>query len=290
MNTYKIVTECTCDLSNDIINNFDLTIIPMEVVMDHRQFDHDEKFSQMSAKEFYDFLRNGSSSMTAQINPARYVSYFKPILSAGYDILYLCFSSGLSSTYQSAQVAKTMIKDSYPDRNIIIIDTLAASAGEGLLVYHALLNQQSGLSLEENKQWVEDNKLKLAQWFTVDDLQFLKRGGRISGTVATLGTALKIKPVLHVDNAGHLVNVSKSHGRKMSLVNLAEKLSDTIDNPRNQTIFISHADTLEDAEFLASKIKELVIVDKIVISDIGPVIGSHSGPGSIALFFIAKER
>lgn len=290
MNTYKIVTECTCDLSNDIINNLDLTIIPMEVVMDHRQFDHDEKFSQMSAKEFYNFLRNGSSSMTTQINPARYVSYFKPILSAGYDILYLCFSSGLSSTYQSAQVAKTMIKDSYPDRNIIIIDTLAASAGEGLLVYHALLNQQSGLSLEENKQWVEDNKLKLAQWFTVDDLQFLKRGGRISGTVATLGTALKIKPVLHVDNAGHLVNVSKSHGRKMSLVNLAEKLSDTIDTPRNQTIFISHADTLEDAEFLASKIKELVIVDKIVISDIGPVIGSHSGPGSIALFFIAKER
>lgn len=290
MNKYKIVTECTCDLSNDIINSFDLTIIPMEVIMDQKHFDHDSQFSQMSAKEFYGYLKNGSTSMTTQVNPGRYLNYFDPILKDGTDILYLCFSSGLSSTYQSALIAKATLQETYPDRKIIIIDTLAASAGQGLLVYYALLNQSSGLSIEENESWIEETKVKLAQWFTVDDLQFLKRGGRISSTAAILGSALKIKPVLHVDNTGHLINVSKSHGRKMSLVNLAERLQETITAPEKQSVFISHADALEDAKFLASKIKEFVTVDNIVISEIGPVIGSHSGPGTIALFFIANER
>lgn len=290
MTNYQIFTDCTCDLSKDIYSIYPIVIIPMDVTMDSRTFSHTYDFKNMSFVEFYEKLKNGSMSTTSQINPTVFKEEFEKSLKEGKDILYIGFSSGLSGTLQSSLIAKSELEDTYPNRKIVIIDSLAASAGQGLLVYQALLNQEKGMSLEDNETWLIENRLKLAHWFTVDDLQFLKRGGRVSSTVALVGTALKIKPVLHVDNEGHLVNVSKAHGRKASLTALADKLTATITNPEEQTVFISHGDALEDAQYLADKILETNHVKDIIISEIGPVIGSHSGPGTIALFFFATGR
>lgn len=290
MTKYQIFTDCTCDLSKDIYMNYPLVILPMDVTIDSSTFSHTHDFKNMSAKEFYEKLRNGYMSTTSQITPMIFKETFENTLKEGKDVLYIGFSSGLSGTLQSSLLAKSELEDSYPNNKIIIIDSLAASAGQGLLVYQALLNQKNGMAIDENETWLNNNILKLAHWFTVDDLQFLKRGGRVSGAVALVGTALKIKPVLHVDNEGHLVNVSKAHGRKASLNALADKLATTITDPTNQVVFISHGDAFEDAQFLADKIFETSHVKEIVISDIGPVIGSHSGPGTIALFFFATER
>lgn len=290
MTNYQVITDCTCDLPNTIYEKYPIIILPMQVNLESTVFLHTKDFENMSVEEFYTRLKNGSTSTTSQINPESFKIEFENVLKEGKDILYIGFSSGLSGTLQSSLIAKNELMEKYPDRKIIIVDSLAASAGQGLLVYQGLVNQENGLSIDENERWLNSNALNLAQWFTVDDLQFLKRGGRISGTVALVGTALKIKPVLHVDNEGHLINVSKSHGRKASLNALADKLADTITNPQEQAIFISHADALEDAQYLANKIIELVSVKDIILSNIGPVIGSHSGPGTVALFFFATER
>lgn len=290
MTNYQIITDCTCDLSKSIYEKYPLLILPMEVNLDSEVFMHTKDFQNMDAITFYNKLKNGGVSTTSQINPETFRIEFEKVLNEGKDILYIGFSSGLSGSLQSSIVAKSLLEDKYPDRKIIIVDSLAASAGQGLLVYYALLNQEQGLNIEENEKWLNDHVLNLSLWFTVDDLQFLKRGGRVSGAVAFVGTALKIKPVLHVDNEGHLVNVSKEHGRKASLHALANRLHETIIEPEKQIIFISHADALEDAEFLATKIRSTTPIKDIIFSDIGPVIGSHSGPGTIALFFFATER
>lgn len=290
MTNYQIITDCTCDLSKEIYDKFPLIILPMDVNLDSNIFSHTKDFKNMSAVTFYEKLKDGGISTTSQINPETFKKEFEKVLKDGNDILYIGFSSGLSGTLQSSIVARNELQEQYPDRKIFIVDSLAASAGQGLLVYYSLLNQQSGLTLEENGEWLNDHVLKVCHWFTVDDLQFLKRGGRVSGTVALVGTALKIKPVLHVDDEGHLVNVSKSHGRKASLTALADKLHETITEPEKQTIFISHANSLEDAQYLADKIQLDTPVDKVILSDIGPVIGSHSGPGTIALFFLGTAR
>ncbi|MDF9824858.1 DegV family protein with EDD domain [Breznakia sp. PF5-3] len=290
MKKYTIVTDCTCDLSLDLIDRYDIKVIPMEFTIDDEKHLHSADFKVFKEIKFYDRLRNGSMASTSQINPFTYTEFLTPYLEAGNDILYVAFSSGLSSTYESSVIAINELTEKFPERKIITIDSLAASAGEGLMVYYACLNREQGMTIEENKEWLESHVQNFAHWFTVDDLHHLKRGGRVSAATAIVGSALSIKPVLHVDETGHLVSISKAHGRKKSLSTLAQKLKDTILEPKGQVIMISHGDCLEDAQFLKDKIIESVPVADVIISDIGPVIGAHSGPGTVALFYFGKSR
>ena len=213
-----------------------------------------------------------------------------PILQAGEDILYLAFSSGLSGTCQSAYMAKEELSARYPDRKIYVVDSLAASMGEGLLAYYASKMQLEGKTIDEVYQWLQDNKLHLCHWFTVDDLNHLKRGGRVSSAAALFGTMLGIKPVLHVDDAGHLIPVAKIRGRRQSLDSLVAHMEQTVTNPEEQVIFISHGDCEKDAQYVADQIRAKWNVKEIVLNEIGPVIGTHSGPGTVALFFLGSKR
>ena len=224
------------------------------------------------------------------MNYQTFLDTFTPILESGRDILYLAFSSGLSGTYNGSVIAANDLMEKYPGSKVISVDTLAASVGEGLLVYTAAKKREEGLSLDELAQWVTDNRLHLCHWFTVDDLNHLKRGGRISPAVAIIGTALGIKPVMHVDDEGHLIPVSKVRGRRKSLDALVEHMAETCDKPESQTIFIGHGDSKEDAEYVAKLVRQKFKVKNIILNYIGPVIGSHSGPGTLALFFFGTHR
>ena len=245
---------------------------------------------EMDIHKFYERVKAGERSTTALINSKTFEEYFEPILKSGDDILYIGFSSGLSGTYNSSLIAAEELKQKYPDSKIVCIDTLAASMGEGLLVYHAVKLKQQGKDIEQVSQWLMDNRLKLNHWFTVDDLNHLRRGGRISAMTATIGSALNVKPILHVDNEGHLIPVHNVRGRKKSINALLEHMEELSINPQEQTIFISHANCLEDAENLANLIRKKLKIKEIILNFIGPVIGSHTGQGAIALFFIGKER
>lgn len=214
MSDFAIVTDTAAELLEELSVKLDIHMIPMEFTMSGVSYQHDAGYRQMDAKTFYRRLRDGEMATTSAINPGQYVEYLTPILAGGQDVLLLVFSSGLSSTYQNSLLAAEELRVQFPDRKLYVVDTLAPSGGQALLVYHAALRRQEGASLEETRDWVEENKLHLAHWFTVDDLMFLKRGGRISAATAVMGSMLSIKPVLHVDDAGHLVNVSKARGRR----------------------------------------------------------------------------
>lgn len=290
MRDYVIITDSTTDLTEELINELDITVIPMEFNIDGKSYLNYSDERDISYKEFYDFLRNGKNSTTSLINTATFTELFEPILEDGKDILYIAFSSGLSGTYNSSCIAAQMLSEKYTDSKIYTVDSLSASMGEGLLVYHAAKKKKEGMNIDELKNWVENNKLNLCHWFTVDDLHHLKRGGRLSSAAAIVGTMLNIKPVLNVDNEGHLIPVEKVRGRKLSITALLKMMEKTAINPEEQTIFISHGDCLEEAEFLANLVKEKLNVKDIKMNYIGPVIGSHSGPGTIALFFLGTER
>lgn len=238
----------------------------------------------------YDGLRSGESAKTAAVNPEQWAALMEESLSQGQDVLVMAFSSGLSTTYQSAEIAAQELREKYPERSIYVCDTLAASMGQGLLVWYACKKRDEGASLEALRDWVEETKLHLCHWFTVDDLMHLKRGGRISAATALVGTMLQIKPVLHVDDEGHLINVAKTRGRRASIEALAKKAVELGEGYDNSTMFISHGDCLEDAKYLERILKERCGVKEVVISYVGAVIGSHSGPGTVALFFLGKNR
>lgn len=288
MATFKILTDSCADLSPEMAAELDLTMIPLNV--NFRGGTFEEHDGTVSVQELYAALRAGEVSTTAAINPDRWGRAIEDLIKAGNDVLVLAFSSGLSTTYQSAVIAAEELKDKYPDRKIIVIDTLCASMGQGLLVWYACQKRDQGMSLEQTAQWVEENKPHLCHWFTVDDLMFLKRGGRISAATALVGTMLSIKPVLHVDDEGHLVNVGKARGRKASLNALVAKFEELGKNWNNETVFISHGDCLEDAEYVANIVKEKYGVKNVVINYIGAVIGSHAGPGTVAFFFLGDHR
>ena len=239
---------------------------------------------------FYQLLRQGQVATTSAINVAQYTDALEPLLQAGKDVLVLAFSSGLSTTYNSSRIAVEELSEKYPERKIYTVDTLCASLGQGLLVYLAVKEQKKGRSIEEVRDWVEENKLHLCHQFTVDDLHFLKRGGRISATTAVVGSMLQIKPVLHVDNEGHLINIAKARGRQASLKALVDKMEKTAIDPANQVVFISHGDCLEDAHTVEKMVKERFGVKEVYINYVGPVIGAHSGPGTLALFYVGSER
>ena len=289
MRDYKIISDCTCDLDDEYVKGLDVDIIPMDVTMEGRQFEHYLDFRNCGFKEFYDCLNKGDVASTSQINPAKYLNYFEHYLEKGLDILYVCFSSGLSSTYSSAILAAKELNEKYTNK-VYVVDSKGASGGEGLLLIAACKNKNEGMDVETNAKWLQYNLYHLAHWFTVNDLMFLKRGGRISGTVAVLGSALKIKPVLHVDDDGHLINMSKVHGRKASINALFDKMVETYDDSYNLPIIITHGDCEDDAIYLKNKIVERYPDKEVMISYIGPVIGSHSGPGTLALFFMASGR
>ena len=290
MRDYCIVTDSTCDLPANIVTDLGITVIPMEFQLDGTTYLNYPDGRDYDFHAFYDALRAGKTSTTSQVNYQTFLDTFTPILESGRDILYLAFSSGLSGTYNGSVIAANDLMEKYPGSKVISVDTLAASVGEGLLVYAAAKKREEGLSLDELAQWVTDNRLHLCHWFTVDDLNHLKRGGRVSPAVAIIGTALGIKPVMHVDDEGHLIPVSKVRGRRKSLDALVEHMAETCDKPESQTIFIGHGDSKEDAEYVAKLVRQKFKVKNIILNYIGPVIGSHSGPGTIALFFFGTHR
>lgn len=290
MKDYIIVTESTSDLPQDLVDELDIKVIPMTFGFENESYLNYPDNRELDIHIFYDRVKKGERSITALVNSKTFEEYFEPIIKSGNDILYIGFSSALSGTYSASLIAAEELKQKYPDSKIICVDTLAASMGEGLLVYYAAKLKQEGRNIDEVSQWILDNRLSLCQWFTVDDLNHLKRGGRISAMTATVGSALNVKPILHVDNEGRLIPVHNVRGRKKSINSLLEHMEKLCVNPQGQTIFISHADCLEDTEYLADLIKEKFPVKEVVLNFIGPVIGSHTGQGAIALFFIGKER
>ena len=284
---YKIVTDTGCDYPSQMYGELDLAVAPLSVL--YKGVNYIE-YTEAWLKELYDGLRAGETASTAAINPDGWATVIEPILQEGKDALVLPFSSGLSTTFQSANIAAQELREKYPERKIQVVDTLCASLGQGFLVWHACKKRDEGLSLEELTAWVEENRFHLCHWFTVDDLMYLKRGGRVSAATALLGTMLQIKPVLHVDNEGHLINVSKARGRKASIDAIVKKMGETGLPGANDTVFICHGDCIEDAQYLASQVKEKYGVKDVFIYYTGAVIASHSGPGTLALFYLGEHR
>ena len=284
---YRIITDSCCDLPEQMYKELKLTVVNLSV---NYKGQSTNTYDEAWLKEMYDGLRGGAVATTAAANPQDWQNAIEPILAGGEDALVLAFSSGLSTTYQSAVIAATELTEKYPDRTVKVVDTLCASLGQGLLVWYACKQRDAGLSLEDLTAWCEEKKYNLCHWFTVDDLMYLKRGGRVSVATALVGTMLQIKPVLHVDNEGHLINVSKTRGRKASIQALAKKMAEQMLPGENDTIFISHGDCWEDARDLGEMLKKQLGVKNVVINYVGAVIGSHSGPGTLALFYLGKER
>ena len=285
--SYQIITDSCCDFPNEAYAELDLIKIPL--VVEFRGQVNDDR-NDDSLKEMYDGLRNGESAKTAAVNPQRWAEAIEPVLAGGEDALVLSFSSGLSTTFQSAMIAAQELMERYPDRKVRVVDTLSASMGQGLLVWYVCRQRQQGATLDEAYAWAEENKYHLCHWFTVDDLMYLKRGGRVSATTALVGTMLQIKPVLHMDDEGHLINMAKTRGRKASIDALAKKFGELGQGYDNSTVFISHGDCLEDAKYLEKVLKERYGVKEVCISYVGAVIGSHAGPGTVALFFLGSHR
>lgn len=290
MASYVIVTDSSADLSVQMAEKAGVQVLPLRFTVGGKTYYNWPDNREMDPKVFYRMLREGEVATTAAVNISQYLDMLEPILQSGTDVLVLSFSSGLSATYDSSRLAAEELREKYPQRKIFAVDTLCASLGQGLLVWHAAQLKDQGKSIEEVRDWVEENKLHLCHQFTVDDLHFLKRGGRISATTAVVGTMLKIKPVLHVNDGGKLVNIGKARGRKASLKALVDRMEETAIDPAGQTVFISHGDCMEDAEYVAGLVKERMGVQDVRINYVGPVIGAHSGPGTLALFYLGTER
>jgi len=285
---YVIFTDACADLTPQMYETLGVRTIQLEVLLEGESPVANDR---VDIKEVYAKLRAKKGATTSAINLDRFLAEFGAVLEAeDVDLLYLGFSSGLSSTYGASVLAMQELSEKYPDRKLYAIDTLCASMGQGLLVYLAAKLQQTGADIDTVKYFVENNKRNLCHWFTVDDLFFLKRGGRVSAASAVVGSLLQIKPVLHVDNEGRLINVVKARGRKGAIETMLQKMKATMYPDRNKTVFISHGDCIDDAKYLADRIRTELGIKDIQINFIGPVIGSHSGPGTLALFFLGKER
>lgn len=288
MRDYVIISDATCDLSQEYVDKNNIEIIGMNVYMDDQSFVHYLDFRNMNIEDFYNRLNNGVVATTSQVNALIYEEIFSKYLQDGKDVLFICFSSGLSGTYEACLLCANMLNEKYENK-VYVVDSLAASSGEGLLVIGANNNKQKGLTIEENVQWLEDNKLRIAHWFTVDDLMYLKRGGRLNTTSAIVGSALKIKPILHVDDEGHLINVVKAHGRKSSIKMLFDKFdSSFIDN--DLPVIITHGNCLDDALILKEMVNNKYPDKEVLINDMGFVIASHTGPNILAILFYSTGR
>ena len=285
--SYQIITDSCCDFTEEQYRQLNVTHSSLTVM--YRGESHTNFSDETAVKAFYEELRSGTTATTAAANPDDWANVMEPALKEGRDVLVLAFSSGLSTTYQSAVIAAKELREVYPERTIHVVDTLCAALGQGLLVWHACKRRDEGMTIEEVTAWVEENKLHLCHWVTVDDLSHLKRGGRISATTAIVGTMLNIKPIIHVDNDGHLINTAKVRGRKAAIDYLVRKFTETSEGFDNETVFVAHGDCPEDAAALAQQMKELG-VKNVITGYVGPVIGAHTGPGVLVLFFMGKNR
>lgn len=291
--SFELVTDSCCNLAEETIDRYGLHVLPLTFMADGEDTVYQSylKGEKTDLSRFYKMMRDGKVFRTSLPNLSNTETLFRSLLDAGRDILYLGFSSGLSGTYEATELLAKQLRGEYPDRKIYTVDTLAASGGQGLLVWHACQHAEAGEGIDAVRDWVEGNKLHLAHWFTVDDLMFLWRGGRVSKTSAWAGTLLNIKPVLHVDDEGHLIPMEKVRGRKKSLTALLNHMEKTGTQPlADQMVFITHGDCLEEAQWLEQQIRERFGVRDIVVNCIDPVIGAHSGPGTMALFFLASSR
>ena len=285
---YLLFCDATNDLPAEVIDKLDVRIIPMEVVLDDKSYVYDMYEKELSCTFFYEKLKEGKLSSTSQITPMHYDEIFRPILEEGKDIFYLCFTSGMSGTYQASLIARETLSEDFPDRKIICVDSLCASVGEGMLLYHVAKQRLGGMGMEELEAWTIDHRLETAHWFTVEDLFHLNRGGRLSTVEALIGTALKIKPIISVDEEGKLYVASKVRGTKKCIEFLINKLEEEAGHLPKQTVIIGNGDNLEQAKALEKILRERDLVEDVIITNIGPVIGTHTGPGMLALVFMRK--
>ena len=291
MNDYVILTDSSCDMPASMAEELNLQVLPLTVQIDGQTYHNYLDGREIAMGDFYAKLRASAQNVkTAAVNEGQFLEAMEPIVSGGSDLLYLGFSSGLSGTYNAGALAARELSEKYPERKIYAVDTLCASLGQGLLVWHCCQKKKAGATIEEVRDYAEETKLHLLHWFTVDDLMFLKRGGRISATTAIVGSMLSIKPVMHVDDEGHLIKVSTARGRKASIRALADEMEKRGWDVANQHVFISHGDCEQDANYLADILRTRFGVKDITINYVGPVIGAHSGPGTLALFFLGGER
>ena len=291
MDDFVILTDSCCDMTARMAADLELEVLPLSLNMEDRVYHNYLDGREIGFQDFYARLRAGALATTSAISVGVFDEAMRKILDSGRDVLYLAFSSALSTTYQSAVIAADDLREAYPGRKIFVVDTLSASLGQGLLVYLCVQEKRKGKTIDQVHVFAEETKAKVCHWFTVDDLMFLFRGGRVSKTAAWAGTMLNIKPVMHVDDEGHLIPLEKVRGRKKSLKALVDHMEQTATSPvADQTVFISHGDCIEDAEYVADLVRERFGVTDILINYVDPVIGAHSGPGTMALFFLASER
>ena len=285
MPDFKIITDSGCDFTLAELEQMNVGRAPLSVLF--KGVLHEDFATDAERKVLYDGVREGEMPTTSAVNPDGWATMMKPALEEGKDVLCLCFSSGLSTTYQSAVIAAEELKEEYPDRSIRVVDTLCAALGQGLLVWHACKHRDAGESLDEVTAWLEENKLKICHWVTVEDLNHLKRGGRVSAATAMVGTMLNIKPIIHVSDEGKLVSVAKVRGRKAAIEYITKKVADATDK---DMVFVGHGDCPEDAEICAKILKEKYGVKNVHIGYVGAVIGAHTGPGVLVTFFLGEKR
>ena len=288
MSEFVLMTDSCCDLTDAMAKEMELVVLPLAVIQDGKEYHDYLDHRELDPAHFYARLRSGAMGSTSAANVAAFHEAMEPILQQGKDILCISFSSALSTTYQSATIAAQELSETYPDRKVIVIDSLCASLGQGMLIYLTAREKAKGKSIDEVAAFVRETIPHQCHWFTVDDLNHLKRGGRVSAAAALLGTMLQMKPVLHVDDEGRLIPVSKVRGRKASIKALLDQMEELVIDP--ETVFISHGDCLDEVEEMAAEIKRRFGTKEVHINYVGPVIGNHSGPGTSALFFLGKHR
>ena len=290
MADFVIMTDSCCDLSAELAAELELEVLPLRLELEGRSYRNLLDGGEIGFQEFYAKVRSGAMPVTSAVNVGEFDAAMRPILEAGKDILCLCFSSALSTTYQSAVIAGRELEEDFPERKVRVVDSLCASMGQGLFVWLCAQEKKKGKTLEEVLDFAEGAKGNICHWFTVDDLNHLKRGGRVSAAAALFGTMLSVKPVLHVDKEGRLIPMEKCRGRKASLLALVDHMEKTAVDPERYPVFISHGDCREDAEFVAEEVRRRLGVREVYIHYVGPVIGSHTGAGVMTLFFVGRER
>lgn len=290
MRDYVILSDSNSEMPLAFQQEHQIPYMHMPYTLNDKEYAYDLGENKDNVTEFYSAIRAGAMPTTAQRNPADFVEFFRPHLEAGKDLLYISFSSGMSGNLNSGRLAAEILHEEFPDQRIEMVDTLSISLGEALLVYYAVMKKESGASLDEVKNWVADNALRMNHWFTVQDLNHLKRGGRIKSSAAFMGTLMDIKPILTVDRAGVCVPEEKVKGRKRSLRTLISRVESLIEAPEEQVIGIAHGDCLEDALFVKEKIMQSIPVKDVWVNLVGPVIGTHAGPDVLGVLFLGKER
>lgn len=290
MADYVILTDSSCDLPAELADQMQLTVLPLTVDMDGKLYRNYLDGREIGFHEFFEQVVTAKSAKTSAVTSEQFMEVLEPLCQAGMDVLYLAFSSGLSGTYNSGAIAMRELSEKYPERKLYAVDSLCASLGEGLFVDLCHEKKEAGMTIDELRDYAESLKLHICHWFTVNDLMFLKRGGRVSAATAIVGSVLSIKPVMHMDNEGHLIKVDVARGRKASLRALVAKMEKLATDPEKQRVYICHGDCLQDAEYVASLVREKFGITDIRINYVGPVIGAHTGPGVVSLFFVGSER